>query len=86
MTGEKRKSIRRPLTYAAAVVAADGAWRHECQILDISEAGAQISIDPAVPLPSGFVLSLTRTGSVNRPCSMVWRKNSQVGVRFTVEP
>jgi hypothetical protein len=86
MPTEKRRAVRRSLTYGAAVVATDGAWRHECKVLDVSESGAQILIDPAVPLPSGFVLSFTKTGSVNRPCNMVWRNKAKVGVRFTTEP
>ena len=85
MPQDKRRSVRRTLTYGAAVVAADGAWQHQCKIIDISESGAQIMIDPAVPLPSGFVLSLTSNGSVKRPCYMVWRNNSKVGIRFTSE-
>ena len=83
MYDNKRKNIRRSLTYEAAIVASDGAWRHECTVLDVSESGAQLSVNPAILLPGAFVLSLTKDGTVSRPCCLVWRKDGKVGVRFT---
>jgi PilZ domain len=82
----RRKSVRRVLDYTAAVVASDGTWRHKCEILDISESGAQFSIDPAFSLPPAFFLAFTESGAVGRPCLLVWRSGPNVGVRFTREP
>ena len=85
MKHNNRKSVRRHLTCEAAVVASDGAWRHRCTILDVSESGARFSIDPRVPLPAEFVLSFTKSGAVSRPCCVVWRHDHSVGVRYVVD-
>jgi PilZ domain len=85
MNRNRRKSIRRALDWEAAVIAADGTWEHTCEILDVSETGAQISIDPGISLPSAFFLSFTQDGKVSRQCVVVWRGGGKVGVRFTGE-
>jgi hypothetical protein len=83
MFDNKRKSVRRTLIWEAAIIASDGTWQHRCTILDVSQTGAKLSIDPEISLPGEFFLSLTESGRVGRPCCLVWRTDDKVGVRFT---
>jgi hypothetical protein len=85
MFSNRRKSIRRKVRWEAAVIAVDGAWRHKCTIVDVSASGAQVSLHPAISLPSEFLLSFTDNGTVSRLCELVWRADRKLGVRFAHE-
>ena len=84
MNQNRRRGIRRALDWEAAVISSDGAWGHKCEVLDVSETGAQFSLDPAISLPSAFFLSFMKSGKVSR-CLLVWRAGWKVGVQFTRE-
>lgn len=53
----------------------------ECTLLDISEGGARIEVG-TLNLPATFILLLTPDADVRRFCRKVWRRGSEVGVRF----
>jgi PilZ domain len=81
MIKDKRKAPRRPIRYTAwLVVAAD--QMQACALSDISDTGARIDIEKAKDLPDRFLLWLSANGSARRTCSVVWRKPTQIGVRF----
>jgi hypothetical protein len=56
--------------------------RLDCIIVDISETGARLVVDPAIDLPDDFLLMLSR--NVSRRCKLIWREDRKVGVRFRV--
>jgi len=79
----RRQSARKTLSrYAARAVFADGALSVWCEVVDISKTGAKLSTERATSLPEDFVLMLSTQGSAQRNCRVVWRGNSEVGVRF----
>jgi hypothetical protein len=51
-------------------------------IVDLSDAGARLKLDPKIQLPSEFILVLSRDGRLNRRCRSVWRDDDIVGVKF----
>ncbi len=53
----------------------------ECTLLDISEGGARIEVG-TLTLPKTFILLLTPDADVRRFCRKVWRRGTEVGVRF----
>jgi hypothetical protein len=81
MEKEKRKSRRRQVRYAAWVALAPGDL-HDCALSDISNTGARIDVRDADKLPNAFELWLASNGSARRDCRVVWRKPTQIGVRF----
>ena len=81
MIKDKRKARRRPIRYTAwLVVGAD--QMQTCALSDISDTGARIDVEKATDLPDRFLFWLAANGSARRTCSVVWRKPTQIGVRF----
>jgi hypothetical protein len=81
MTKDKRKSRRRPIRYVAWT-AADSGERQSCLLSDMSETGARIDVENAAEVPERFMLLLSANGAARRPCRVVWRTPTQIGVRF----
>lgn len=85
MFEEKRKSPRvqfeKPLD--ARLMAIDGTWYRDCQLLDLSESGARIRIEGSAAELIEFFLLLTRFGApVHRRCKRAWVNGSTIGVSF----
>jgi hypothetical protein len=56
---------------------------------DISQTGARLRIGKGTDvgeaqLPSKFILAISKSGNVFRPCELVWRHKDEIGVRFAV--
>jgi hypothetical protein len=78
---EKRKAKRQPLRYTAWV-ALSAKDRHGCVVSDVSDSGARVDVQDSKILPDHFVLLLTSSGAARRYCRVMWRKPTQVGVKF----
>lgn len=81
MQKEQRKSRRRQVRYTAWLALAPGEL-HGCALSDVSNTGARIDVEDSDKLPNAFELWLAGNGSARRQCRVVWRKPTQVGVRF----
>jgi hypothetical protein len=81
MISDKRKARRQPLRYTAWV-ALTAEQRHGCVVSDVSDTGARIDVQDSKIIPDSFVLMLTSNGAARRYCRVVWRKPTQVGVKF----
>src|SRR5689334_8726708 len=60
--------------YDARLMAIDGTWHRTCQIRDISETGAKLSVESSIeglPLKE-FFLVLSSTGTAFRRCHLAW--------------
>ena len=53
-----------------------------CRVIDQTDAGARIQIDPAAPIPSNFNLLLSRGIGAGRPARLKWRQGAHVGLAF----
>ena len=58
---------------------------HECLLEDISINGASIKLLSSLDLPKQFKLLFSQTGIPRRFCEIIWRKDSDVGVKFLEE-
>ena len=85
MRPEHRKSRRHIVSYRAKVSWDRGAREEACQIWDVSSTGAQLKFKAVDGLPDKFRLLLSPDGKAYRRCSVVWRKETSVGVRFIPE-
>jgi hypothetical protein len=81
MTKEKRQARRQPLRYTAWVALAVD-QRYGCVVSDVSDTGARIDVQDSKTIPDHFVLMLSSNGAARRFCRVVWRKPTQVGVKF----
>lgn len=86
MNENKRKHVRRPLSYPARIDAGDGSPPRECLLNDVSEEGAQIAVAAPQELPDSFILILGFDGTARRRCRMMWRSEGRIGVKFIREP
>jgi hypothetical protein len=82
---EQRKTKRTHRRQAAWVVLDGGGAKISCVLWDISEGGARIAAAHGNALPDVFGLFLTKDGKSRRFCQVVWRRGSQLGVRFVAE-
>jgi hypothetical protein len=51
-------------------------------VSDVSDTGARIDVQDSKAIPDHFVLMLSSNGAARRFCRVVWRKPTQVGVKF----
>ena len=84
MTKENRKSRRRMVSVTALLLP-NPAQGLSCQLTDISESGARLSVEDPDAVPNRFLLWLSRKGKVYRACEVVWRSKRQIGVKFDKE-
>ena len=66
------------------MMAIDGTWRRDCQMIDVSQTGACLHIDGSlVGLDlREFFLLLSSTGLAYRRCQLVRLDGDQLGVEF----
>ena len=86
---ERRKEVRvqfeTPLD--ARVVAIDGTSFRECQLIDMSESGARITLASPAPELTEFFLVLSSFGApVFRRCRREWVEGPMMGVSFLKGP
>ena len=79
MKTEQRKHPRRPLGLEARI-----SWPRpmRCIIADISASGARLTVDDVRLVPDEFVLAINT--ELMRKCKVMWRRRTQVGVKFIV--
>jgi hypothetical protein len=82
MSAEKRRNPRRTVTYPAFLDLGDGLPARECTLCDASQEGAQLAVAQPNSLPDQFVLALSSDRAVRRRCGVIWRTETQVGVKF----
>ena len=82
MQREKRTLTRRQFHYPAQVDFCDGTPLRPCQLTDVSEGGARITIELPEAIPQQFALLLAEGGKAQRWCSIAWRSKREVGVQF----
>lgn len=76
---EKRKSTRRRVLKAGKI--AFGGGTVDCTVRNLSETGAALDVVSSVGIPDHFTLVIT-VDRVQRPCRVVWRKATRIGVLF----
>jgi hypothetical protein len=82
---EKRKNLRRSVTYPAFIDFGDGSPARECMLCDASQEGAQLQVAEPDSVPDEFTLALSSDGAARRKCRVAWRTTTQIGVKFVKE-
>ena len=81
MKKDYRTKPRRQVHYRAWLQTAPGAAAQPCEFSDISEGGARVLVDGAKSVPTDVSL-LVAEKSEARPCRVVWRSETEIGLRF----
>lgn len=80
---ERRRSRRTYVTAPGALARLDGSLIARVTVRDVSATGAKIALaGPVGDLPEEFVLVLSRDGRAQRRCTMAWRTETGMGLRF----
>jgi hypothetical protein len=85
-SAEKRKNLRRFITYPAFIDLGDGSPPRACTLCDASQEGALLAVAEPNSVPDEFILALSSDGAARRHCRVKWRTEDQVGVEFLKEP
>lgn len=79
---ERRRSKRRNVVEDARIIDKRGGWSLvNCTVLDISEGGAKLQIDPFLEIPANFDLLLVKELRIV-PVRIRWRRRNFMGVQF----
>jgi hypothetical protein len=82
MLRERRKIRRRVINRVAQYECGLGSLPRTCMVTDISDSGARLYCDTA--MPETFTLSITGEDvESRRDCRVVWRLGGECGVEFT---
>ena len=81
-SAEKRKNLRRSITYPAFIDLGDGFPAIECTLCDASQHGALLAVAEPASVPNEFILALSSGGAARRRCRVAWRTKDQIGVEF----
>ncbi len=82
---ETRKSNRRRVLKRATALFHNKNSIMECQVRDISDTGCRLRVNGSHQFPHAFTLTVELDG-LEADCQIVWRKSSDLGVRFTGSP
>ena len=72
---------RRRVLLGGVAAYEDGAYTLNCQIRDLNEKGARITVSSRQSLPEELYLVITRDHMAHR-ARLVWRKGDEAGVEF----
>jgi hypothetical protein len=78
----KRQQLRRRRHQFAWIALDDGPAKHKCQVADVSQSGAKISLDAMIDVGGQFGIAFVPRGEARR-CEVVWRRGSMLGIKFT---
>jgi hypothetical protein len=81
---DNRRSRRRDVNYSVWLRYDPALPPIVCMMSDVSDTGARLDVVDETPLPDEFILQLSRTGKPFRRCHVVWRRRSEIGVRFAL--
>jgi hypothetical protein len=75
---ETRKSVRQ-----SGWITLDGGFAaRPCTVLDLSSAGAKITIDDPNAVTAKVRLAFSRDTRTGRICQVVWRRGTTLGIKF----
>ncbi len=77
----KRQQVRRRRHQSAWIALDGGPANFECEVADVSQSGAKITVDRAVEVGSRLDIAFVPQALARR-CEVVWRRGNKLGVRF----
>jgi hypothetical protein len=79
-SAERRREKRERTLRHGKIIYSGSSCMMDCLVLDLTEGGARIKPADIMICPEEFVLKIQY--SPLRNCEVVWRKNTELGVRF----
>jgi PilZ domain len=82
---KRKRDHRNVRAHGAWITFDDGPRRYECRVLDVTAGGAKLVAQIDVVVGSSFRLSVAPFSLVCKTCEVVWRRGTQIGVKFKDE-
>jgi len=76
---EKRATFRKRVLKTAQIILSDKAPKLDCAVRNLSNTGACLQLSTTYGIPMSFDIVLD---GVRRPCRVVWRTDTKMGVTF----
>ena len=80
--GERRSEFRRSVDMSGVWEFSDTRERVDCNVVDITNSGAQLSVAESDSLPDQFKLYVLPLNTI-LDCRVKWRQDTRLGVSFT---
>jgi hypothetical protein len=77
----KRQQVRRRRHQSAWITLDGRTPSYKCQVADVSQSGAKITLDTAVEVGSLVDIAFVPQVAARR-CEVVWRRGKTLGIRF----
>jgi hypothetical protein len=78
-----RKREARKSVHQSGWITLDGGFAaRPCTVLDLSSAGAKITVDDPQVVTAKMRLAFSRDARSGRTCQVVWRRGKTLGVKF----
>jgi PilZ domain len=77
----KRHQVRRRRHQSAWITLDDGTANRKCEVEDVSQSGAKVTVDRAVEVGSRLDIAFVPRAAARR-CEVVWRRGNKLGLRF----
>ena len=78
---ENRRSTPRRKTFKTGMIVSHGSFLTiNCLVRNVSDSGARLELESALPLPREFELLFN---GQSRWCQAIWKAARHIGVRFT---
>lgn len=83
MAATKKREARKSLSRHAWITLDGGFAARHCLVVDISTAGARITLnEDAAQLPGVIRLAFSRDARTGRSCQVIWRRGKSAGIKF----
>jgi hypothetical protein len=82
---EQRFGFRRRVLKSGIIAFNDHHSTIACGVRDLTATGARLRVDGSISAPDTFDLIIKLDG-LEAHCVVAWRKDGEIGVRFTVPP
>jgi hypothetical protein len=79
---DHRKVQRRPTLKGGRIVFNRDQSTFDCTVRNLSPEGAKLQVGSSIGIPDSFDLMLPNTA--RQACTVVWRKQREIGVQFVV--
>ena len=80
--GERRGEYRRSVDMSGVCEFSDTRERMECNVVDITNSGAQLTVPETSSVPDRFKLYVLPLNTI-LDCQVKWRQDTKLGVSFT---
>ena len=79
---KKKREVRKSVRQSGWITLDGGFAARRCEVMDLSSAGAKITLDNAAAVPGRLRLAFSRDARKGRACAVMWRRGKTLGVKF----